>query len=110
VFWYTGSMERIRRLTGIILATGLLSVALLDAQAADEQRGRMLYENHCGFCHASVVHVREQHKVRNAAELRSAIQHWSGESKLKWQENDVNDVQLYLNRLYYHFAPESAPR
>jgi hypothetical protein len=103
-------MDRIRRLTCIILATGLLPVAPGDAQAADEQRGRMLYENHCGFCHASVVHVREQHKVHNAAELRAAIQRWSSELKLKWQENDVNDVQLYLNSLYYNFAPESAPR
>lgn len=95
------------RLFGLSVAT-LLTLPL--SAAADQERGRMLYENHCAFCHASRVHIREQRQAKTPAELRAAIQRWSGELKLKWQENDVNDVFLYLDSRYYHFAPETAPR
>lgn len=92
---------------------GLIATAALmlpSAADADIERGRLLYENHCAFCHASTVHIRDQRKAGTPAELRAWIQRWSGELKLKWQENDVNDVLLYLNSRYYHFAPEAAPR
>jgi len=89
-------------------AAVLLMVPLL--AAADQERGRLLYENHCAFCHASSVHIRDQRKARTPAELRAAIQHWSDETRLKWKENDINDVFLYLDNRYYHFAPETAPR
>jgi cytochrome c5 len=94
-------------LLGLSAAAALM---LPSVAGADMERGRLLYENHCMFCHASTVHVRDQRKTRTPAELRARIQQWSGELKLHWQENDVNDVFLYLNNRYYRFAPEAAPR
>lgn len=97
-------------MASLVFAAVCAPAFLPAAQAADEARGRMLYENHCGACHASVVHVREQRKARNPAELRAFIQRWAGELKLGWREDEIGDVQLYLNNLYYKFPPESAPR
>lgn len=94
-------------LLGLSAAAALM---LPSVASADMERGRLLYENHCMFCHASVVHIRDQRKAGTPAELRALIQQWSGELKLHWQENDVNDVFLYLNNRYYRFAPEPAAR
>jgi len=96
-----------RPLLGLI-AAAVLMIPL--SVMADQERGRLLYENHCAFCHASTVHIREQRKARTPAELRAWIQRWNDELKLNWQDNDVNDVLQYLNNRYYHFSPEAAPR
>lgn len=90
-----------------LVATGAL---LCLPAAASPERGRLLYENHCMFCHVSVVHVRSQRKAANATELRASILRWSAESKVNWQEEDVNDVYQYLNNRYYRFPPATPAR
>lgn len=75
--------------------------------AADTQRGRLLYENHCQACHTSVVHVRDQRKAKSPAELRAFILRWSGELKLKWSDDELADVYRHLNNLYYKFPVEA---
>jgi hypothetical protein len=74
---------------------------------AGAERGRLLYENHCTSCHASTVHIRDQRKTTNPAELRAWILRWSGELKLSWGEDELADVYRHLNNRYYKFPIES---
>jgi hypothetical protein len=85
-----------------LAVTGLLLALPLSVSAGPE-RGQLLYENHCTSCHASTVHIREQRKVKSPAELRAFIQRWSGELKLTWSAEELNDVYLHLNNRYYKF-------
>jgi hypothetical protein len=75
--------------------------------SADAERGRLLYENHCTSCHASTVHVRDQRKSKNPAELRAWILRWSGELKLNWHEDELADAYRHLNDHYYKFPVET---
>jgi len=68
---------------------------------ATGSRGQMLYEDHCQVCHTSVVHVRETHRARSLKDLEYRVRRWSGELKLPWSADEVNDVVDYLNRRYY---------
>jgi hypothetical protein len=78
--------------------------------SAGEQRGALLYENHCTSCHASTVHIREQRKSKNPAELRAWILRWSGELKLNWRDDELADVYQYLNNHYYKFPVDAAAK
>jgi hypothetical protein len=79
----------------------LLSYSM--SASSGEDRGKLLYENHCIGCHASTVHIRDQRKSKNPAELRSWILRWSGELKLNWSEDELTDVYQHLNNRYYKF-------
>jgi mono/diheme cytochrome c family protein len=85
---------------------GLLLVLSAPASAGSE-RGRLLYENHCGSCHTSTAHVRAQRKVKSPAELRAFILRWSTELKLAWSAEELNDVYQYLNNRYYKLPVET---
>jgi mono/diheme cytochrome c family protein len=85
----------------------MLAVLLLSLPGiaqADTERGRLLYENHCTGCHASVLHIRNDRKVSTPAGLRAYVQRWAGELKLTWKEDELNDVYQYLNSRYYRFG------
>lgn len=89
------------------LVSGLLLGGLLGSApgVADTARGRLLYENHCGCCHESVLHVREHRKAVSSEELRQFIRRWAAEQELPWRDADVEDVYRYLNNRYYKFTP-----
>lgn len=72
------------------------------AQAAQPERGRLLYENHCTACHTSVVHVRGDHRVHSLDDLRQQVVRWAGELQLDWGRRELLDVMAYLNDTYYH--------
>lgn len=80
----------------------LLSVACAGA-AADAERGRLLYENHCQSCHDSVVHVRSQRRAASVPELVWQIARWERHLGLDWRFSEVADVLAYLNGRYYRF-------
>lgn len=69
-------------------------------------RGEMLYENHCTSCHESGVHIREQHVVRNPADLRVQVRRWAEYQNLHWQDDEVEAVIQYVNSRYYRFEPQ----
>lgn len=84
----------------------LLSVGctLLPAgHAADLERGKLLYENHCQECHESVVHVRHDRRARFLAELYWQTTRWATDRRLPWGYSEVEDVVQYLNSEYYKF-------
>lgn len=74
---------------------------------AAASRGELLYENHCTVCHASVVHVREHRSAKSISDLRAWTRRWSGELKLNWSDEEINDVAEFLARRYYKFRETS---
>lgn len=90
----------------LLLATTLF-FAGGQAQAADPERGKLLYENHCRVCHTSVVHVREDRKASSREEIRTWIQRWRKELGLQWGSAEIDDVIEYLNDRYYRLDGQS---
>ncbi|NIM27483.1 MAG: cytochrome c [Gammaproteobacteria bacterium] len=85
----------------------LLLLAPDDTRAADPERGRLLYENHCTGCHTSVVHLREQRKATTREEIQSWIRRWQAQLELQWDATEVDDVTEYLNERYYQLKSDS---
>lgn len=71
-------------------------------------RGQLLYENHCQDCHASTLHVQHNRRARTRAELSGWVARWSGERRLNWSNEDIDDVVDYLNRRFYRLPPPPA--
>jgi hypothetical protein len=90
----------------VLLATAL-GFSGGNARAADAERGKLLYENHCKVCHTSVVHVREDRKARSRDEIRTWVQRWRTELGLQWESADVDDIVEYLNDRYYKLGEDS---
>jgi len=66
-------------------------------------RAQLLYENHCTTCHASKVHIRNNRKARSVDDVRRWVIHWQGELKLKWNNQDVEDVSNFITERFYNF-------
>lgn len=85
-------------LTGaLMLASGPVS--------ADLVRGQQLYEHHCQLCHQSSAHVRDNHKVKTADDLKYFVRRWSDYLKLDWSVEDRRDVEEFLDDAYYELEP-----
>ena len=98
--------------TGIVAAAfaSLLAVAAAPGatQAADAERGRVLYETRCNACHESSVHNRKVRKAKSFASLRAQVLRWSEQVGGSWSAEEIDGVTLYLNRRYYRFpCPQS---
>lgn len=94
----------------LCLAPLVLAFAL-PASGADAVRGRALYESRCGGCHAESVHGRARREAGGFEALRGWVRRWSANLDLKWTAEEVDDVSVYLNGLYYRFpCPPGACR
>jgi len=86
----------------------VLSILLLllypIATAANPERGRLLYENHCRSCHESNVHIRQTQAAKSLKAVRTEVVRWQGVLTLQWNGEDVGDVAEYLNATWYHYA------
>jgi mono/diheme cytochrome c family protein len=69
------------------------------------ERGRALYERHCGYCHTSSIHARPNKLPLTRDELAAIVDHFRRTENLAWTREEVDDVVEYLNRTRYHFAP-----
>jgi len=85
-----------------------LSLVTSSAAAADIERGKLLYENTCGVCHESTLHVRERRKARTFEQIQVQVVRWSTAAEAQWTLEEVEDVTDYLNSNYYRYpcAPE----
>lgn len=72
--------------------------------AVDIARGRDLYEQRCGLCHAQSVHSRAKRKAREFTDVREWVERWSTYLELNWGPEEVEDVTMFLNAVYYGFA------
>jgi len=98
-----------RRGTGIaaaaawaMIAAGLAMAG--GASAADMERGRALYENHCQSCHTKKVHGRPDRWPGTVADLRQAVTQWKRNENLPWTAEEIEDVVAYLNDTQYRFS------
>lgn len=84
----------------------ILGLALMLAgvsEAADLERGRLLYENHCQFCHSRQVHGRTDRWPNTRVELRGVVDLWQKNDRLRWSDAEIDDVTAYLNATQYRF-------
>lgn len=71
--------------------------------AADEGRGRILYENECAGCHDKRVHTRGRRLPATLADLQREVERWQQIQNLRWSREDTADVVDYLNASQYRF-------
>lgn len=77
---------------------------LAPAVFAQFERGQVLYENHCRFCHESWAHEREGNRIYSIDSLRQRVAAWSIHSGLGWGDEEIDDVTDYLNRHFYRLT------
>ena len=68
-----------------------------------EIRGELLYSEHCNACHTSKIHWRENKLATDWPSLKAQVRLWQANAGLGWSEEEISDVALYLNAVYYHF-------
>jgi len=95
-------MWKCRALVAVLGAALCLGTAGL-ADAQQNMRGQLLYENHCMNCHESLAAIRKSPKARTYMDIRQQVSRWASELKLNWNPADIDDVTLYLNDSYYQF-------
>jgi len=93
----------------IALVAAAVCAAPWIARAGDAERGRGLYELRCGGCHTESVHGRAKRVARNMDDVRHWVRRWNENLKLRWEDEEVEDVASYLNATYYHFSCEAPP-
>ena len=93
----------------VSMALGLADLSGAAFAAEPEPgRGSVLYETRCNACHASSVHQRSARKAETFDALRAQVLRWSAEVGGSWSADEIDDVTLYLNQLYYRFpCPQS---
>ena len=87
----------------------LLLVLLVpfNAAAQDPERGRLLYQTHCGACHSERTHgERLRPAVKDLAELRDMVAQWAPHSKRTYTLDELEDIVQYLNQSHYRFGLE----
>ena len=95
-----------RRIHGRVVAVLLLELSVsAPGFAADFDRGRELYENHCQSCHEDWAHTRGNRKVATIDGLRARVASWSVHSGLNWRTEEISAVAGYLNRRFYQLVP-----
>jgi|SoiMethySBSTD1v2_1073268.scaffolds.fasta_scaffold2709996_2 mono/diheme cytochrome c family protein len=87
-------------------ASLLLALAFpLLAAAQDLQRGRLLYQTHCGGCHYERTHdERVRPAVRDLDQLRDMVAKWANETKRSYTLDELDDIVQYLNEAHYRFG------
>ena len=80
-------------ITGILVSTSVL--------AADLERGKLLYENHCRMCHESVAFKRDDKIAHSYEEVRAQVSRWQANTSLHWSAEDVANVASYVTKTYY---------
>ena len=91
----------------VLLALGVIG-AVPAVQAADAERGRLLYEGRCNVCHNTGVHLRASRRAQTFEGIREQVVRWNNELGGAWRREDIDDVTLYLNNRYHSYrCPES---
>lgn len=68
---------------------------------ADQQRGQLLYENHCTGCHDSRAHLRDNRRAQSLADVREWVARWSNHLALNWGRDERNEVADYVYGRFY---------
>lgn len=86
----------------------ILSLVGYPAAAQDAERGRALYDTHCGGCHYERVHKRTKSAIKDLEDLRAAVAKWALQTKRSFTPDELADIVEYLNVSHYRIgiAPE----
>lgn len=91
-------------------ASLLLVLFPLAASAQDAERGRLLYETHCGGCHYERVHQRLRTAVKDLSDLRDMVARWAPQTRRNFTLDEREDIVQYLNETHYRFGLAPRPR
>ena len=91
-----------------LASVGVLLLLAVPAAAQDAERGRALYETHCGGCHYERVHERLKSDIKALDGLRAAVARWASQTKRRFSPGELADIVEYLNVSHYRIgiAPE----
>jgi mono/diheme cytochrome c family protein len=91
-------------------ASLLLALCAASASAQDAERGRLLYETHCGTCHYERVHQRVRTEVRDLDQLRDMVARWAPQTRHPFTLDEQESVVQYLNASHYRFGLPPRPK
>ena len=95
--------DSLLRVVSILAFLGAAAVSL-DANAQSIERGRQLYENHCRTCHTDQVHGRKNREALSIGDLREIVDQWQSNQGLRWTQEEIDDVVLFLANTRYFFT------
>jgi|SRR5688572_16490886 mono/diheme cytochrome c family protein len=89
-----------------------LALALAGAaQAQDIERGRLLYETHCGNCHTERLHTRENSIIRSYGALRAEVGKRAAMTNRAFTPGELEEIIEFLDRSHYRLdLPLPPPR
>jgi hypothetical protein len=96
-------MRRHGTLIAVVWLGAVCAVPANAAEAPDLERGRALYENHCQVCHTAQIHRRVNRLPMSLDELRTIVENWQRQERLRWSAQDVEDVVWFLNQTRYRY-------
>ena len=99
----------VARLPFLLLAAAGGAAPASAADPPDAERGRLLYENHCRFCHTPGIHARTRAAPLTHEGLNAIVMHWSRQQNLRWSAQDAGDVVEYLERTRYRRSETGGP-
>jgi mono/diheme cytochrome c family protein len=84
----------------------MASCFALPAFAQDAERGKLLYETHCGGCHYERVHERDRgrSRVQTLADLRDEVARRAAQTARPFTLDDLSDIAEYLNASHYRLT------
>jgi hypothetical protein len=88
----------------LLTSTLIIAFATRSASAADPGRGAALYELRCGNCHSESVHGRSKRVATDFGEVRGWVNRWNESLGLRWGNEEIDDVSVYLNNTYYRYV------
>lgn len=94
---------RHRPLFALALAAPLAVLAAPPYPEAQMERGRALYDLRCTHCHATSVHSRDRRVAADFGEVRGWVARWGRDLGLRWGDEEIDDVAVYLNATYYRY-------
>lgn len=94
------------RIAGFLVLLG----CTLSAWGQDAQRGRLLYETHCGICHYDRIHDRLRTKIKDLSDLRDEVARWAPQTGRNFSLDEREEVVQYLNESHYRFGLPPKPR
>jgi mono/diheme cytochrome c family protein len=87
-----------------ISAVMLCGAIPLASQAQDVERGKLLYDTHCGGCHYERVHDRLRTKIKDLADLRDEVARWAPQTKHPFTLDEIEAVVQYVNASHYRIG------
>ena len=97
------------RLTVFFILSSITGIT----HAADVERGRVLHNENCIQCHASMyggdgstIYVREERRIESMQALTMQVKRCKNSLGLPWPEDQIDDLIAYLNATFYRFDNE----